>query len=54
VIDAMQRREHECLRGWAGWSPLPIWQIPRFVEAWDTTLPTFWERRDWAYGDDRS
>lgn len=54
VIDAMGRREHECLRGWAEWSPPPEWRIPGFVAGWDTTPPTFWERRDWAYGDDRS
>ena len=54
VIDAVRRREHECLRGWAEWSPPPQWRIPAFVVGWDTAPPTFWERRDWAYGDDRS
>ena len=54
VIDAMRRREHECLRGWADWSPSREWRIPAFVAGWDTTPPTFWDRRDWAYGDDRS
>ena len=54
VIDAIGRREHECLRGWATWSPPPEWRIPPFVAGWDTTPPTFWDRRDWAYGDDRS
>ena len=54
VIAAMRRREHECLRGWAEWGPPPTWQIPAFIAGWDTTPPTSWERRDWAYGDDRS
>lgn len=54
VIDAMRRREHECLRGWAEWSPPPEWRIPAFVVGWDTTPPTLWERRDWAYGGDRT
>ena len=50
TIEAMRRREHECMRGWAEWSPPPEWQIPTFVDAWDATPPTYWERRDWAYG----
>jgi len=54
VIDAVSQREHECLRGWADWNPPPEWGIPAFVAGWDTTPPTFWDRRDWAYGDDRS
>jgi hypothetical protein len=50
VIDAIERRDHECLRNWPGWSPPPRWPIPTYVDGWDTTPPTFWERRDWAYG----
>ena len=54
VIDAMQRADHECMRGWSDWSPPPEWQMPPFVAGWDTTPPTFWDIRDWAYADDRS
>ena len=54
VIEAIPRREHECLRSWPQWSPPADWQVPAFVDGWDTTPPTFWDRRDWAYGKDRS
>jgi hypothetical protein len=50
TIEAMTRREHECMRGWSEWSRPPEWQIPGFVAGWDTTPATFWDRRDWAYG----
>jgi len=55
VIDAIQRLDHECMRGWRDWSPPPEWQIPPpFVGGWDTTPPTYWDKRDWAYAHDRS
>lgn len=54
AIEAMLRREHECMRGWSEWVPPPVWQVPAFVVGWDTTPATFWERRDWAYGAERS
>jgi len=54
VIDALRRHDHECLRGWAAWAPPQEWRAPAFVEGWDTTPPTVWERRQWAYGNDRS
>jgi len=54
VIDAILRRDHECMRGWRDWSPPREWQRPAFVDGWDTTLPTFWDQRQWAYGNDRS
>jgi hypothetical protein len=50
VIDAIRRRDHECLRGWPEWAPPPEWQVPPFAAGWDTTPPTFWHRRHWAYG----
>ncbi len=50
AIDAIRRRDHECVRGWAEWTPLPEWGIPPFIDGWDTTPPTFWEKRHWAYG----
>jgi hypothetical protein len=54
VIEAMRRLDHECMRGWPEWHPPPEWQVPVFVDGWDTTPPTFWDRREWAYGNDRS
>jgi hypothetical protein len=53
VIAAIQRRDHECLRGWQAWAPPSEWQLPAIVEGWDTAPPTFWDKRQWAYGDDR-
>ena len=50
TIEAICRREHECTRGWPEWRPPPAWQIPAFIEGWDTTPATFWERGAWAYG----
>lgn len=52
VIESMQRLDHECMRGWSEWRPPAEWGVPPFVSGWDTTPPTFWERRDWAYGND--
>ncbi len=49
VIDAIDRRDHECLRGWPTWTPPPEWQLPPFPRGWDTTPPTFWQERHWAY-----
>lgn len=53
VIEGIQRRDHVCMRGWAEWNPPPEWGVPPFVRDWDSTPPTFWERRHWAYGNDR-
>lgn len=50
VIAAIERRDHECLRGWADWSPPLDWRAPDFVDGWSTTPATFWDERDWAYG----
>ena len=25
-------------------------EVPPFIDGWDTTPPTFWDRRQWAYG----
>jgi hypothetical protein len=52
VIAALRRRDHECLRGWPQWRPPADWGIPPLVAGWDTTPPTFWDRGQWAYGDD--
>jgi hypothetical protein len=54
AIAAIERRDHECMRRWPQWSPPPDWPIATLANGWDTTPPTFWERRDWAYGTDRS
>ncbi len=54
AIAAIRRLEHQCLQGWPEWRPPPEWQVPALVDGWDTTPPTFWQRREWAYGDDRS
>jgi uncharacterized protein len=51
AIEAIERRDHACVRGWPEWSRPPEWGIPRFVDGWNTTPPTFWDRRHWAYGD---
>jgi hypothetical protein len=50
VIEAMRRRDHECVRGWSDWRLPPGWEVPRLVDGWDTTPPTFWDKRHWAYG----
>lgn len=47
---AMERLEHPCMRGWPEWTPPAQWQVPSFVAGWDTTPPTFWDKRGWAYG----
>jgi hypothetical protein len=54
AIAAIGRLDHPCMRRWPEWTAPPEWQIPALVAGWDTTPPTFWERRDWAYGADRS
>jgi hypothetical protein len=50
AIEAMLRREHQCMRGWSEWSPPAEWRIPAFIGGWDTAPATSWDRRDWAYG----
>jgi len=52
TIEAIRRLDHECLRGWPEWHPPPDWRLPAFVDGWDTTPPTFWDRGAWAYGSD--
>jgi hypothetical protein len=54
VIAAIERLEHPCMRGWREWTPPEDWGVPGLVAGWDTTPPTFWERRDWAYPDTSS
>jgi hypothetical protein len=51
VIEAILRRDHECLRGWPQWCPPSDWSVPPLVDGWDTTAPTFWDEHRWAYGD---
>jgi hypothetical protein len=51
AMEAIRQREHACSRGWPEWAPPPEWGAPPFVAGWDTTPPTFWDRRRWAYGD---
>jgi len=50
AIETIQRLEHPCTRTWPEWAPPPEWRVPSFVAGWDTTPPTFWEKREWAYG----
>jgi predicted RNA-binding protein associated with RNAse of E/G family len=52
AIDAIRTLEHECMRGWSQWEPQPDWRAPALVDGWDTVPPTFWDRRQWAYGND--
>jgi hypothetical protein len=54
VIEAVLSGAHECVRGWPRWAPPRAWQVPTFPDGWDTIAPTFWDKRDWAYGDERS
>jgi hypothetical protein len=54
AMAAIGRLEHPCMQGWPEWTPPPEWQVPALVDGWDTTPPTFWQRREWAYGNDRS
>ncbi|HEX6998586.1 MAG TPA: DUF402 domain-containing protein [Gammaproteobacteria bacterium] len=49
VIGEMLAGTHACAR-WAHWRPDPEWPVPQLPAGWDTTAPTFWERRGWAYG----
>jgi hypothetical protein len=51
AIESMRRLDHECMQGWAEWRPPADWGIPPFTTGWDTTPPTFWEKRRWAYGE---
>lgn len=51
VIAAIERRDHECLRGWLDWAPPPEWHVPGFIDGWSTTPATYWDRGAWAYGD---
>ena len=53
AIAAVARLEHACTREWPQWRPPPDWGVPAFVDGWDTTPPTFWDKRAWAYGSDR-
>ena len=50
TIDAIRRLEHACMQDWSEWIPPAEWGMAPFVDGWDTTPPTFWERRQWAYG----
>jgi hypothetical protein len=43
VIAAIERRDHECLKGWADWAPPPEWRVPAFVVDWSAAPPTFWD-----------
>jgi hypothetical protein len=49
VVDEMTRRAHPAL-DWTAWSPDSRREMPVMPVEWDTTPPTFWERRSWAYG----
>lgn len=53
ALEAIRRREHVCSNGWTEWSPPEQWKTAPFVEGWDTTPPTSWDKREWAYGTDR-
>jgi hypothetical protein len=51
VVDEMARRAHTALH-WTAWSPDARGKMPVIPGDWDTTPPTLWERRSWAYGVD--
>jgi len=34
VIDAIARRTHPCLNGWADWRPDPSWPVPTLPDVW--------------------
>jgi predicted RNA-binding protein associated with RNAse of E/G family len=51
VIKAIVDGTHPCRNGWDTWSPDPTWQTPGIPSGWDTTAPTFWDWRLWAYGE---
>jgi len=50
TIEAIRRLAHPCMQGWPEWCPPKDWALAPFVDGWDTTPPTYWERREWAYG----
>ena len=50
VIEAIERREHACLR-YASWRPAAQWAALELPGEWATAPRTQWERRHWAYGD---
>lgn len=50
VIDAIARRAHPCLNGWAEWVPDAGWLPVALPARWNTTPLTSWEQRRWAYG----
>jgi predicted RNA-binding protein associated with RNAse of E/G family len=49
VVDEMARGKHAAV-AWTAWSPNSTWDTPVVPTGWNTTPPTFWERRSWAYG----
>lgn len=49
AIEAMLRLEHPCMHGWPEWSPPAAWDVPRFIDGWDTCPATRWEWSGWAY-----
>lgn len=53
AIEAIRRLEHVCVKRWSEWEPPHEWTAAAFVEGWDTTPTTSWDRREWAYGSDR-
>jgi hypothetical protein len=52
AIRAISAGTHPCLNGWSEWQPDSTWPAPAIPNGWDTTPPTSWERRIWAYGGD--
>jgi predicted RNA-binding protein associated with RNAse of E/G family len=50
VIDEIRRGAHPCSFGWSEWQPGKDWETPVVSKGWDSTPPTFWDRRLWAYG----
>jgi hypothetical protein len=49
AIDAICSRSHVCMQGWADWQPASEWERAGFIDGWDTTPTTLWDRRQWAY-----
>jgi len=52
AIAAITGGSHPCLQRWNTWLPDSGWGTPDIPAGWDTTPITFWQEREWAYGDD--
>jgi hypothetical protein len=49
AIDEIRAGTHPCQLGWHCWMPA-AGDLPEIPSGWDTTPPTYWNERHWAYG----